>query len=94
MPSLPPILRVAVPVSVVLLLAGLVCTFLRLVYGPSIADRVMAIDLFAACVMGIIILFSFFTGASVYLNAVLVMALISFIGTVAFARYLERSALE
>jgi multicomponent Na+:H+ antiporter subunit F len=90
--NLPPVLQYAGYISIALLLAGLAFTFLRLLKGPSIADRVVAVDLFSVFVMGVIIVHAFLTGLSIYLNAVFVMALISFIGTVAFARYLEKRA--
>ena len=92
MVNVPPFLEYTVYLSFLLLLAGLVLTFLRLVKGPSIADRVVAIDLFAMFVMGIIIIYSFLTALPLYLNAIFVMALVAFIGTVAFARYLEKRA--
>lgn len=92
MVNVPPFLEYTVYLSFLLLLAGLVLTFLRLVKGPSIADRVVAIDLFAMFVMGIIIIYSFLTALPLYLNAIFVMALVAFIGTVAFAQYLEKRA--
>ena len=91
--NVPPILHYAVYISFALLFAGLLLTFLRLLKGPSIADRVVAIDLFTMFAMGIIVTYSFITGQTIYLNAAFVMALVAFIGTVAFARYLEKRAL-
>ena len=90
--NVPPVLQVAVYISFALLLSGLVLTFLRLLKGPSIADRVVAIDLFTMFVMGIIIMYSFVTALPIYLNAAFIMALVAFIGTVAFAQYLEKRA--
>ncbi len=92
MVNVPPVLQVAVYISFALLLAGLLLTFLRLLKGPSIADRVVAIDLFTMFVMGIIIMYSFVTALPIYLNAAFIMALVAFIGTVAFAQYLEKRA--
>lgn len=89
-----PLLQYAAYISFIFLFAGLLLTFLRLLKGPSIADRVVAIDLLSIFVMGIIIVYAFLTDLSIYLNAAFVMALVAFIGTVAFARYLEKRVLK
>ena len=89
-----PFLQVSIYIAFVLLFAGLFFTFARLLKGPTLPDRVMAIDLFTSFVMGAIVLYSAFTGLTIYLNAVFVLAFIAFMGTVAFARYLEKGAGE
>ena len=76
-----------VMVSVALLLA-----FVRLVRGPTLPDRVVAFDLITILVVAIIALYIIATNAHVLLDAAIVLALIAFLGTVAFARYLERRA--
>ncbi len=87
-----PFLTIVLYVSFAILFAGLFLTFARLIKGPTLPDRVLAIDLFTIFVMGIITLYAVLTGLTIYLNAVFVMAFISFMGTVAFARYLEKRA--
>ncbi|MBN1478764.1 pH regulation protein F [candidate division KSB1 bacterium] len=87
-------LQGAIFLSFLLLFLGMVFTFLRLMKGPTLPDRVVAIDLFTSLVMGTISTYAFLTGLTIYLNAVLIMAFIAFIGTVAFARYLEKRALK
>lgn len=62
----------------------------RLVRGPSLPDRVVALDLIATLCMGMIAVYSIATENAVLLDAAIVLALISFLGTVAFARYLEK----
>jgi multicomponent Na+:H+ antiporter subunit F len=61
----------------------------RLVRGPTTADRVVALDVLAAVAIGFIATYAAATGATALLDAALVLALVSFVGTVAFARYLE-----
>lgn len=90
MANIPLLVQYACYVSFVLLIAGVFLTFFRLVKGPSMPDRVLAIDLFAVFFMGIVIIYSLFTGLIIYLNAVFVMAFLAFLATVAFARYLEK----
>lgn len=94
MSNVPPFLQGAIYISFGLLLIGMLFTFLRLLKGPTLPDRVVAIDLFTMFVAGIITIYAFLTGLTIYLNAVFVLAFIAFIGTVAFARYLEKRVLK
>ena len=64
----------------------------RLLRGPALPDRVIALDLIAAIVIGMIAAYTVLTGLKVMLNAAVIIALISVLGTVALARYLERGA--
>jgi multicomponent Na+:H+ antiporter subunit F len=67
-------------------------SLLRLVRGPSAADRVVALDLMAALAVGAIALQTLATGAQAFLRVATVLALVGFLGTVAFASYLGRRA--
>lgn len=64
----------------------------RLVRGPSLPDRVVALDLTALLVVGVIATYEILTREPVLLDAAIVLALVAFLGTVGFARYLERGA--
>jgi multicomponent Na+:H+ antiporter subunit F len=63
---------------------------LRLIRGPSLPDRVIALDLISILVAGITAIYAIETGQAVFLDVAIVLALIAFLGTVAFARYLEK----
>lgn len=65
---------------------------LRLVRGPSLPDRVISLDLIAALTVGVIITYAIGTNQRVFLDVAIVLALITFLGTVAFAQYVERRA--
>lgn len=65
---------------------------IRLVRGPSLPDRVVALDLLSILAIAFIALFSLASNESVYLDAAIALALVSFLGTVAFARYTLKSA--
>ncbi|HWG91089.1 MAG TPA: cation:proton antiporter [Candidatus Thermoplasmatota archaeon] len=69
-------------------------TFVRLLRGPSIADRVVALELMSAIAAGFSALYALATHQAVFMDAALVLALISFMATVAFARYLEKRNLK
>ncbi len=66
----------------------------RLVVGPSVADRIVAIELVAAILMALFIVEVLASGFISYLDVALAIAVISFLGTVAFARYLEKGNLQ
>jgi multicomponent Na+:H+ antiporter subunit F len=63
--------------------------FVRLLRGPSLPDRVVAFDLLATLAVGISAVYSMAHDQPVFLDVAVVIALISFVGTVAFARYIE-----
>jgi multicomponent Na+:H+ antiporter subunit F len=70
------------------LAAGL--TFVRLAKGPTLPDRVIAIDLIGALMVCLLVVMSGVTAQQAFLDVAMVVALISFVGTVAYARYIER----
>lgn len=73
-----------------LLSVAMLFAFFRLVRGPSLPDRVVALDLMATLVIGIVGAYSVATGQSAYLDVAIILALIAFLGTVAFAYYIQR----
>ncbi len=66
--------------------------FIRLVRGPSLPDRVVALDLMSTAAIGVIGVYSVSTGEPVFLDVAIILALVAFLGTIAFAHYLIRSA--
>ncbi|MEX1311355.1 MAG: cation:proton antiporter [Candidatus Sulfomarinibacteraceae bacterium] len=72
------------------LVLPLLLGFVRLVRGPSLPDRVVALDFITAVAVAASGVWAIATGNPVFLDVAMVLALISFVGTVAFARYLER----
>ena len=79
-------------ISFVMLIAAMVLVFVRLVRGPTLPDRVVALDLFALITTGFMLVYAIDTEQQVLLDVAIVMALIAFLGTVAFAQYIERRA--
>ena len=86
----------ALGATVALALVGVavLLAFVRLVRGPDVANRVVAVDLLSALVVGIAGAAAVLAGDPVYLDVALVLALIAFLGTVAFARYAEQGGDE
>lgn len=79
-------------VTLALAMAGLAMflAFFRLIRGPSLPDRVVALDLIGVIAVGIIAAYDILTEQPVLLDAATVVALVAFLGTVAFAHYVER----
>jgi multicomponent Na+:H+ antiporter subunit F len=78
---------------VVALISGaFILTFIRLVIGPTLADRVVALELLSIMSIAGIAVTTVLTGQAVFLDVAVVFALVSFLGTVAFAFYLNIQA--
>lgn len=77
-------------IILLLLSAGLISVFIRLVRGPYLPDRVIALDLISVLVMGFIVAYAVRFNQPNFLDVAIILAMISFLGTVAFAYYLER----
>jgi multicomponent Na+:H+ antiporter subunit F len=80
--------------SSLLLVAAIGLALFRVIRGPSPFDRVVALDLIGGICLCLIVEFAIFFNQLVLLDAAFVIALVSFIGTVAFARYLGKGDLE
>ena len=77
-------------VLLALLAIPLMLGFLRLALGPSLPDRVVALDFMTAVAVAVAGLWAIASDNPIFLDVAMVLALITFVGTVAFARYLER----
>lgn len=73
-----------------LLSASALLVFARLLKGPTIVDRVIALDLLITIGIAIITSYSIISNDSIFLDIAMILALIAFLGTVAFAYYLEK----
>jgi multicomponent Na+:H+ antiporter subunit F len=69
--------------------SGLLC-LLRLVRGPSLADRIVALDALLIVIVSGIAIDAARTGDGTYLDVLVVAALLGFVGTVNVARFIER----
>ena len=73
-----------------ILSAGMFFGFVRLVKGPTLADRVVAMDALATMAIGALIIVSVLSGQALLLDIALAMALVVFIGTIALAMTIEK----
>ena len=72
----------------VLMLGSMLCLY-RIGRGPSAPDRTVAIDILGTLVVGFCCVMALWTGQEYYMNVAIAWALISFVGTLALAKYLE-----
>jgi multicomponent Na+:H+ antiporter subunit F len=70
--------------------ASLLMAVARLVMGPTLADRIVALDFMSAAAMALVAIYAVESGEPVVLQVAIVLALISFLGTVAFAYFVAR----
>jgi multicomponent Na+:H+ antiporter subunit F len=73
-----------------ILSAGMVFSFIRVLAGPTLADRVVAMDALATMIIGALVLIAIITGTSLLLDIALAIALVVFLGTIALATTIER----
>ena len=73
-----------------MLCVAMFLAFARLLRGPSLPDRVVALDLIALLSVGFIAIYDIVTNDTVFLDVAIALGLIAFVGTIAFARYVER----
>lgn len=73
-----------------ILAISVMLVFIRLLKGPAVVDRVIALDLIITIGIGIITVYSIRMDQKVLLDVAVILALIAFLGTVAFAYYIEK----
>jgi multicomponent Na+:H+ antiporter subunit F len=85
-------MTVFVNIIVGTLIIAIVLATVRLVRGPGLANRVVALDIIAVLGAALTAVFAIQFGVRVFLDVTIILALVSFVGTVAFAYYIERGA--
>jgi len=83
------VVGIAVDLSLGVLALALALSFVRLARGPSLADRVVALDVASATIVAVAVAYAVGTGLAVFIDVALAIALIAFLGTVAMARAIE-----
>lgn len=78
-----------ITVTLGMLMLAMFLGFLRLALGPSLPDRVVALDLISMVAVGLMATYTIASNQPVYVDAAIVVALTAFFSTVGFARYLE-----
>ena len=82
-------MSVVIAISFALIALGALTTLIRLLLGPTLADRIVATDLLLTLLIGAAAVESARTGEQVYLIVMVVVAVVGFLGTSFVARYME-----
>lgn len=83
-------LNIAIPVAFALLTAAQLLNLYRLLKGPTLLDRILALDTMYIDAIAMFILTGVYFRSAVYFEAALIIAVMGFIGTVATSKFLMR----
>ena len=83
------LINTAVTITFAGLLISLLLAFIRLVSGPTHADRVVALDLIGFITISFIAAFTISTVKTAYLDIAITLALVAFLGTIAFVKFMK-----
>ncbi|MEM0899570.1 MAG: cation:proton antiporter [Pseudomonadota bacterium] len=84
------ILDFAIFIALALLSLSFLVTVARVIKGPTLPDRVLALDMLVATAIGFIAVIGIRTGFSLYVDIAIALGLVGFLATVAFARFILR----
>lgn len=79
-----------IPLCLAIMGLALLLTLVRLIKGPDMPDRILALDTLYINAIALLVLFGVWLGSKLYFEAALLIAVMGFIGTVAVAKYLLR----
>ncbi|MDK7752728.1 MULTISPECIES: Na(+)/H(+) antiporter subunit F1 [Staphylococcus] len=77
-------------VALVIVTLSMFGMLVRVIIGPSLADRVVALDAMGIQLMAIVALFSIFLGTKYMMVAILLIGILAFLGTAVFAKYMDK----
>ena len=81
-------IEITTAIAFSLLALAALATLVRLARGPSLGDRILALDMMSLIVAAAIAVFAVRTGLYLYLDIAVALALLAFLATIAFTRYL------
>lgn len=83
-------LAITIQIALALVTAAVALSFWRLLRGPDVPDRVLALDTLYVNTVALLVLLGIHLGSALFFEAALLIALMGFIGTVALCKYLLR----
>ncbi|MEH7386456.1 Na(+)/H(+) antiporter subunit F1 [Bacillus sp. JJ1521] len=83
-------IKIILIISMGFLTFAILATIYRLVKGPSASDRVQALDVLGINIISGVAIFSVFLKNTGFFEVILLIGILSFVGTIAFARFIER----
>lgn len=84
------LLNIALILAFAALALGQIMAMVRLFIGPTVGDRITALDTMVIYALGLVILLGLYQGVQIYFEAALLIAMLGFVSTVALARFVLR----
>ncbi|GLR48998.1 cation:proton antiporter [Shinella yambaruensis] len=88
------VISAAATIALFLMCAAFFLTAYRVVKGPTLPDRIVALDMLVAIAIGFIAVLAIRTGFNLYIDIAIALGLVGFLATVAFARFVLRQGME
>ncbi|MEW9109312.1 Na(+)/H(+) antiporter subunit F1 [Cytobacillus gottheilii] len=86
-------IHTVVMISIICIAAAILALTYRVIKGPSTPDRVIALDAIGINLVALIALISIGLDTNAFLEVILLLGILAFIGTVAFSKYLEKGVI-
>lgn len=83
-------LDICLAIAFTALVLGQILSMVRLVLGPSVGDRILALDTMVINALGLVIVLGIHQGVQIYFEVSLLIAMLGFVSTVALARFILR----
>jgi multicomponent Na+:H+ antiporter subunit F len=83
-------LHIILTLSLILLSLSTLASLYRVIVGPSIPDRVVALDTIGINIIGIVAILSIVLATQAYLEIILLIGILAFLGTISFSKFIER----
>lgn len=78
--------------ALIVIMISLILFLIRVFLGPSTSDRIMGLDAFGVTLVGFIGIIMILHETIAYSDVILVLSILSFVGTVALTKFIERGA--
>ena len=79
--------------ALVLFMVAIALSLVRVIKGPSLPDRAIALDTIGVNLISAIAIISIVLKTKAFLEAILILGILAFIGTIAFSKYIERGVI-
>lgn len=79
-----------IALAMVMMSLALALNLYRMIVGPALPDRILALDTMYINSIALLVLFGIYQGSMLYFEAALLIAVMGFVGTVALSKYLLR----
>ena len=86
-------IQIMLTTSLILFSITIAIAVIRIVLGPSMPDRVIGLDVMGVNLIATIAVISVMMNTKAFLEVILILGILSFIGTIAFSKYIERGVI-